>query len=182
MSDGLAPFERFAAAQLGEDGSPLSYVYVRESDTTIFENGAKYWTPPPMFGSAFPTQTRQPPFSPDDAVRFQLEYVSAKIVDEQRNFDNFKRDCTEQAANHFKGPMHCPPPPADADEQLKRGAERIAKLQAKEEQLKQQLVDEFPDSRESRHERLRLDEEEAAMKRKSEMQAYRDKISTIRRT
>lgn len=176
------PFDKFAAAQKAADGRQLEFVQVGES--RLFENGAKIHLPPTLLGSIggrAQVTYRQPPFSEEDAVRFRLEFVKAKIADERSNFDRFFTDCQQQAVNYARGPMHCPPPPPDAFDQLGRGSSRIALLQLEEDELKRKLISDFPESPEAVTDRVRREIAEEKSRRTAEMQAYKDSLSSISR-
>lgn len=70
----------------------------------------------------------EPPTEPRVLREMRLEYLRAKLKKEEKDFNEFKSYCMEQATFHQEFPKTCPPPPRDAAEQLSAGALRIHSL------------------------------------------------------
>lgn len=68
------------------------------------------------------------PVEAGELLRAKRLYVKAKLRLEEEAFTNFKNGCEQQLANKMKYANTLPGPPADAKQQLERGAERIEKL------------------------------------------------------
>jgi hypothetical protein len=65
--------------------------------------------------------------------RLRKHFIETKLKREVAAFSEFKASCEQQAGYHLSSPMTCPPPPANAVDQLRAGKARI-------EQLREQLT------------------------------------------
>ena len=86
----------------------------------LFRNGAQ--------SDLSGTSHLNPPDYKWQRIALQKEFVEYEINREKTEFYQFQGTCTEQAGLAARY-SSCPPPPADAPEQLERGRERIRMLQ-----------------------------------------------------
>jgi len=70
----------------------------------------------------------EPPENPSSLLSAQRQFLDVKLKQEIEDFDKFYKECQTQVQHHQKFPAYCPPPPANAKEQLERGKKRIVKL------------------------------------------------------
>lgn len=84
----------------------------------LFENGAE----------SDGNRHFNPPIDPSANRRARLEYYRTCLKKEERDWREYKDACNEQGMFHERFPMSCPPPPADAPDQLREGAFRIQRL------------------------------------------------------
>lgn len=85
------------------------------------------------------------PDDPIEILRNRVRYYALKLHREQKAHDDFLHYCQQQADHHLKGPMYCPPPPADWKDQLARGKERITALTKTFQELDAELQQTDPE-------------------------------------
>ena len=85
----------------------------------LFQNGAV---------SDGVTNHYEAPVEQATLLRLRKHFIATKIKREVAAFDQFKASCEQQAGYHVRSPMTCPPPPANAADQLRAGKARIEKL------------------------------------------------------
>jgi len=113
---GKETLDAFAARQ----GCKRKPIFVRGTGW-LFENGAIH--PGSLdFG-------REPPADPVELARTKRAYAARLLDHEEQAWHKFKADCISQAAM-ARQYSNCPPPPADAAQQLERGKARIEGLRA----------------------------------------------------
>jgi hypothetical protein len=79
-----------------------------------------------------------PPTEPGALLKRKLEYLSARIEQEETAWVNFRNECLQQLQLSAKY-SNLPGPGEDAVEQLKAGLERIGKLKQQRAQLQEQF-------------------------------------------
>jgi hypothetical protein len=92
------------------------------------------------------------------SLRARRRYYEVRLAQEIEAFHSFQRECAGMA-KFASGNWDCPPPPADAAEQLDRGRQRIYDLRRQLAEIDRQLGD----SSEERQRRIR---DEAEMLRR----------------
>lgn len=85
----------------------------------LFQNGAL---------SDGVTNHYEAPVEQATLLRLRKHFIATKLKREIAAFDQFKASCEQQAGYHLSSPMTCPPPPANAADQLRAGKARIEKL------------------------------------------------------
>jgi hypothetical protein len=103
--------------------------------TFILPTGAQYSGSP---GSELYTLI-DPPAEPTARLHAQLRYCKAKLVAEEKAFNDFRRECDTMDRHHANNPQSCAPAPFDAAEQLRVGQKRIKKLRQQIAELEDRI-------------------------------------------
>jgi hypothetical protein len=93
-------------------------------------------------------QRWEPSTDPQSNAEQRKRYLTLKLKDEERLFNNFKRECLQQAKHAAAYPGSCPPPSEQAIASLQAGKERIERLREQLDEVDNELA-EYPDTEEA---------------------------------
>lgn len=111
--------------------------YEKAGDRYLFEDGAVAIGSYARQSNAF--TLIEPPTDELELLKAKRDFIQARLNREVAAFNTFRNETIEQLNFHRANPLNIPAPPATAEDDLRRGAERIHAVQAQLDELELSL-------------------------------------------
>lgn len=109
-----------------------------------------------------------PPSEPTARLHAELRYCTAKLDQEIKAFNDYKRSCDSMDLQHANNPQSCAAAPFNAAEQLRAGQKRIQKLRRQKAEIEDRLGQTKQEQDKRRIEEMAAEERARALQRKME--------------